>query len=166
MPTYYDAFISYGRAHSKDLGKKLSQRLEAEGLQVWFDQNDIPPAVDWQAQIDDGIVRSHNFLFLISPHSVKSPYCRLEIELAVKLNKRILPLLHVDSDEHYEEMHPIIKKTNWLFWLESSDKFKFETSITELLETIRKHEDYVQQHTQYLVSALDWQKQHKSTQYL
>ncbi len=110
MPTYYDAFISYGRTDSKDFAIKLTQRLEAENLKVWFDQNDIPPGVDWQKQINNGIIRSHNFLFLISPHSVQSKYCGIEIELAVKLKKRILPLFHVDANAHYDSMPPIIKK--------------------------------------------------------
>lgn len=166
MVTYYDTFISYARKDSKELCIKINQRLQQEGLKVWFDLNDIPHGVDWQVQIDQGITHAHNFLFVISPYSVESPHCRLEIELAVKLNKRILPLVHIDIEKNkrlMQLMHPIIQKTHWL---KSSDNFKSETSIEELLETIKKHEDYVQQHTQYLVSGLLWQNHQKQTQYL
>lgn len=84
----YEAFISYGRADSKAFAAKLQERLQGNGFNVWFDFNDIPLGVDYQNQIDDGITKSDNFLFLISPHSVNSPYCLKEIELAIKLKKR------------------------------------------------------------------------------
>ena len=92
-----DAFISYGRADSKAFATKLQAQLTASGLNIWFNQQDIPLAVDFQEQINDGITKAHNFLFIISPHSVNSPYCLKEIELAIQLNKRIIPLLHVEQ---------------------------------------------------------------------
>ena len=75
MSELYDAFISYGRADSKFFAKELCEYLTQQGYRVWFDANDIPLAVDYQWQIDEGVERSHNFLFLMSPHSVNSPYC-------------------------------------------------------------------------------------------
>ena len=94
---FYDAFISYSRADSKAFAINLNEKLAAAGLNVWFDQNDIPPAVDYQKQIDDGIEKAHNFLFIISPHAVNSKYCLLEIQQALKNNKRIIPSLHVEQ---------------------------------------------------------------------
>ncbi|MGK7873462.1 MAG: hypothetical protein AB4426_09155 [Xenococcaceae cyanobacterium] len=35
----------------------------AQGFNVWFDQDDIPLAVDFQEQINDGIEKAHNFIF-------------------------------------------------------------------------------------------------------
>lgn len=67
-------------------GVYFYQRLTEQGLKIWFDQNDIPLGVDFQNQIDDGIEHAHNFLFIVAPHSVKSPYCLKEVELAIKRN--------------------------------------------------------------------------------
>ena len=97
MNDFYTAFISYGRADSKALAVKLRNQLTELDYRVWFDVNDIPVGVDYQKQIDDGIEKAHNFLFIISPHAINSDYCRLEIEQAVRFNKRIIPLLHVCS---------------------------------------------------------------------
>ena len=72
MNPFQDAFISYGRADSKQFAQKLSERLTELGNTVWFDVNDIPLGVDYQKQIDDGIEKTDNFLYLISPHSVNS----------------------------------------------------------------------------------------------
>ena len=97
MNLLQDAFISYGRADSKQFAQELSKRLKALGYTVWFDFNDIPLGVDYQKQIDDGIEKADNFLYLVSPHSVNSAYCNLKIEQTLKHKKRIIPLLHVEE---------------------------------------------------------------------
>ncbi|MDB9475593.1 TIR domain-containing protein, partial [Dolichospermum circinale] len=186
---FYDAFISYGRPDSKAFAINLNEKLTAAGLNVWFDQDDIPPAVDYQKQIDDGIEKAHNFLFIIAPHSVNSPYCLKEIELAIKLNKRIIPLLHVEqiskeiwqqrnpnkTEEHWQEdqqkglhsiypnMHPIISKINWIRFADNLDDFS--NYFNGLLTAINRHQDYVEQHTNFLVQALEWSRNQQQTNY-
>lgn len=185
-----DAFISYGRADSKDFASKLNNRLIAEGMEVWFDFDDIPLGVDYQNQIDDGIERSDNFLFVISPHSINSPYCGLEVEHALRLNKRIIPLLHVESITYqtwkgrnpngteaewqdYQEkglhsvfanMHPVISKINWVYFREGTDDF--ETAFQGLLSILERRQAYVHQHTFLLAKALEWQRNRNQTQFL
>ena len=190
MKNFFDAFISYGRADSKTFAIKLNQRLTSVGLKVWFDQEDIPLAVDYQEQINDGIEKAHNFIFIIAPHSVNSPYCLKEIELAIKHNKRIIPLLHVEEisretwqlrNPHQTEadwqeyqakklhsshpnMHPTIKKINWVYFRENLDDF--EAYAAGLLEIFDRHKDYVQKHTNLLVQAKDWERNQKQNNYL
>ena len=150
MNPFQDAFISYGRADSKQFAKSLNDLLVKRDYTVWFDFEDIPLGVDYQKQIDDGINKADNFLFIISPHSVNSPYCRLEIELALKHNKRIIPLLHVEkisratwqqrnpngTEADWEEyqaagkhssfpnMHPEISKINWIYFRKKQDDIR------------------------------------------
>ncbi|MBD0346164.1 MAG: toll/interleukin-1 receptor domain-containing protein, partial [Coleofasciculus sp. Co-bin14] len=186
MNKFCDVFISYGRADSLAFGRKLHTRLLEQGFKVWFDQNDIPLGVDFQNQIDDGIEKAHNFLFIIAPHSVNSPYCLKEIELAIKRNKRIIPLLHVEQisqetwlqrfphgtpedweaykglGKHtvFQNMHPTIGKINWVYFREGIDDF--EKSFAGLIELFKRHADYVEQHTQFLAKALEWERNQKS----
>ena len=190
MNSFCDAFISYGRADSLVFGRKLYARLLEEGFKVWFDQNDIPLGVDFQNQIDDGIEKAHNFLFIIAPHSVNSPYCLKEIELAIKRNKRIIPLLHVEQinqeiwqqrfpngtaeeweaykakGKHtvFQNMHPTIGKINWVYFREEIDDF--EKSFAGLIDLFRRHQDYVEKHTHFLAKALEWERHQKRTSYL
>ncbi len=190
MTKFFDAFISYGRVDSKEFAIRLQTNLNKHGFQVWFDFNDIPLAVDFQNQIDDGIEKAHNFLFIISPHSVNSRYCRKEIELAIKFNKRIIPLLHVDeisretwqqrnpngSDEEWElykaagkhtskqNMHPTIRQLNWLPFQENQSDF--DQSLGKLIDVLNFHSDYVEQHTKFLNNALAWERNQKQTSYL
>ncbi len=164
MKNLFDVFISYGRADSKAFAVNLHKRLIEQGLKVWFDQNDIPLGVDFQHQIDDGIEHAHNFLFIIAPHSVKSPYCLKEIQLAVKRNKRVIPLLHVEPNDCWDKMHPTIGKINWVYFREEQDDF--ETSFAGLVDLIHKQANYVEQHTQFLVKALEWERNQRKTSYL
>ncbi|NEP12331.1 MAG: toll/interleukin-1 receptor domain-containing protein, partial [Symploca sp. SIO2C1] len=186
----FDAFISYGRADSKAFATKLQAHLDEQGFKIWFDFNDIPLGVDFQNQIDDGIEKSHQFLFIIAPHSINSPYCRKEIELAIKCHKRIIPLLHVEqiSQETWQQrnpngtveeweaykvkglhssfpnMHPSIGKINWVYFREGIDDF--DKSLADLINLLNYHADYVEQHTQFLVKALEWERHQRQTRYL
>lgn len=185
MNPLQDVFISYGRADSLGFAAKLNQRLVEMGLVVWFDFDDIPLGVDYQKQIDDGIDKADNFLFVIAPHSVNSPYCGLEVELAIQRNKRIIPLLHVEqidretwqgrnpngTDEQWAEyqaagkhssfpnMHPLISKINWVYFREGQDDF--EKSFQGLLEIFERDRDYVHEHTVLLNQAIDWEKDNR-----
>lgn len=190
MSDIYDAFISYGRADSKDFVVRLYKRLTQAGYRVWCDFNDIPLAVDFQNQIDSGIETSHNFLFVISPHAINSPYCTKEIEIALRHHKRIIPLLHVEQIDHatwqsrhpdgtdsqwsdyqakglhssFPNMHPQIGKINWVYMREGEDNF--EQSLVGLEQIFQRHQAYVERHTQLLSAALAWERQQKQTEYL
>ena len=164
MQQFFDAFISYSRADSKAFASQLEKRLSSLGWQVWFDQNDIPPAVDWQQQIKEGIERAHNFIFIIAPRSIKSPYCQQEIEIASQYHKRIIPLLHINAEEFLPLMPSVIRDTNWLPFQE--DINDLEQSFLSLIEVLEKDRDYVEQHTDFLIQALDWLRNKKQTNYL
>ena len=97
MTNLFDAFIEYGRADSLAFATELRARLLEQGLKVWFDRNDIPLGVDFQKALDEGIEKAHNYLYIIAPASVNSPYSLKCLELAIKLNKRVIPLLHVEQ---------------------------------------------------------------------
>lgn len=192
MPQLYDAFISYGRADSKEFAAKLCQSLSERGYRIWLDLNDIPLGVDYQQQIDADLERSHNFVFLMSPHAVNSPYCRLEIERAVAMHKRIIPLLHVEeisratwqarhpfeTDEDWAayqaqnrqfgdvrnpRLHPILGKLNWIYGRKEDD---LNTAFVGLAEVFERHRSYVHAHTQILVRALQWTAQQRRSQFL
>ncbi|MEM9007320.1 MAG: TIR domain-containing protein [Cyanobacteria bacterium P01_F01_bin.86] len=190
MSDFYDAFISYGRADSLTFVTHLDKRLTQLGYRIWCDFNDIPLAVDFQHQIDDGIAKSHNFLFIISPHSVNSAYCRKEIELAQRYQKRIIPLLHVEhidratwqqrhpsgTDAHWQayqdkglhssfpHMPPAIGKINWVYVREKQDDV--EQALQEMAQIFQRHRDYVEHHTAFLNEALAWEQNQKQTAFL
>lgn len=163
---YNNVFISYGRRHSLAFASKLTNALGAKEITSWFDMNDIPLGVDFQEQIDQGIENADNFIFIISPHSVKSEYCLREISLAVKYGKRIIPILHIEPADCWDKMHPVIEKLNWVYMRERLDDSipqdqwqqieRFETKLSDLVNLIDVFKEPVRMHTILLHLAVQW----------
>lgn len=178
MKEYNDVFISYGRKESKHFASRLHDQLSEKGFDVWFDQNDIPLAVDFQNQIDSGIEKADNFIFIIAPHALQSVYCLKEIKLAIKYNKRIIPILHIEpqTKEVWDKMHPTIGKINWIYFREKADYNRplseweaiddFNSSFQGLLNLLSNHRDYISMHTKVLDYALKWDRNHRTTNHL
>lgn len=174
MAVFYDVFISYGRKESKAFAWKLHDRLCEEGYRVWFDQNDIPAAVDFQNQIDEGITKANNFVFVIAPHAIQSAYCAKEIELALSQGKRIIPLLQIERE--LGSIHPEIGKRNWIYAREQEEPGKpiseweaiddFEQAFQMLHGVLQTEREYVARHTEILNQSLDWQSHQQQTQFL
>ncbi|MBT31101.1 MAG: hypothetical protein CMO01_15705 [Thalassobius sp.] len=160
-----DIFISYSR-RDLSFASSLVTQLKNENIKVWFDQNDIPEAVNFRLEIERGIINAHNFIFIISPDSIVSPYCREEIEKAIYYGKRIIPVLYrmPDQESVQMDMHPAIQDLNWIY-LKSGENgiFKLCDSIVNAIE---KHKDYVSLHTKLLNKALDWVSNKRKNDYL
>ncbi len=105
-----DVFISYSR-RDIDFVRHLFDQLTARDREPWADWQDIPPTADWLAEIYRGIEAANTFLFVISPDSVASEICTLEIEHAVKHNKRLVPVVWKDTDD----VHQSMSAHNWSF---------------------------------------------------
>ncbi len=173
---FKDVFISYGRRHSLDFAKKLYNKLTEKGKNVWFDMNNIPLGVDFQEQIDDGILKADNFIYIISPHSVKSEYCLKEVVLALKYNKRIIPILHIEPSDCWDKMHMEIARRNWVYIRQQADdniprpEWKeidiFDEQFPKLLQLLDLHKNYTKDHTYILGRASEWQKKQCLTSYL
>ncbi len=92
MPHFKDLFISYGRRESLSFVAHLHQRLRLSGYDAWFDKVNIPDGEDYSIRIRHGIESAHNFLFVMAPRALCSPYCLIELEYARLLGKRIIPV--------------------------------------------------------------------------
>ena len=188
--TYQDAFISYGRADSKLFAKTLNDRLVDLDYTIWFDFDDIPLGVDYQKEIDNAIAQADNIIFVIAPHSVNSPYCKLELDLATHYRKRIIPILHVEqinqdtwqdrnpgkteaewlayaaAGKHssFQNMHPEISRINWIYMREELDDF--EKGLDGLISVLGRQKQYVRNHTLLLNRGLVWQERGRQSPYL
>jgi hypothetical protein len=115
-------FISYSRK-DKLFVKKLNDALDAAGVNAWVDWEGIPLSSDWMAEITSAIQGADAFLFTISPDSLASKVCAQELELGIKLNKKIVPILYRDPPKGCE-MHPKLASTNWVYMRTKKDDFK------------------------------------------
>ncbi len=178
MKEIKDVFISYGRKESLAFSNKLYNRLVDAGYSAWYDHVNIPKGDDFQRRIDNGIEMAHSFVFIIAPHAVKSEFCLKEVELAVRLKKRIIPILHIEqmSKEVWNKLHPVLSETNWIYGREEPDAEKaladwrqiddFDQTFRELHDLLETDKAYVQQHTEILCRALQWRRSHRTAREL
>jgi WD40 repeat protein len=89
-------FLSYARVDAP-LVKQASALLVERGWKTWVDRSDIPSAADWMSAIRAGIEEADGFVFVLTPHSIASRMCRVELSIATELAKRLLPLVPIDA---------------------------------------------------------------------
>ena len=101
-----DVFISYSRKDI-DFVQRVFDVLTARDRDPWADWQDIPPTADWLDEIYQGIEAADSFLFVISPDSVISEICTLEIEHVIKHNKCLVPVVWKDASDVHQSMSEI-----------------------------------------------------------
>src|SRR5215217_1030792 len=106
-------FISYSRK-DKAFVQKLNSALDEAGVQAWVDWEGIELASDWMETITQAIQGNDAFLFVISPDSLKSKICADELELGIKLNKKLIPILYREPTSS-SKMHEKLASTNWVY---------------------------------------------------
>ncbi len=149
-----DIFISYSR-RDKAFVQLLVGALEADGRNVWVDYDDIPFATDWWEEITLGIEASSAVLFIISPDSLESQYCSLEVNHAQKNNKRLIPLLCRAVEDR--TVPPHVGQLNWLDFTGESRQ-AFDDALVELLRTLDTDLAALRDVTRLLVSAREWER--------
>ena len=86
-------FISYSR-RDKEVVKQIVSQLEAEGISVWFDTEDIKAGQQWRRQIVEGIDTAEAFVLHLSPDSAASVNVLKELNLAEEaLEPFVLPIM-------------------------------------------------------------------------
>jgi hypothetical protein len=148
-----DLFISYARSDSRDFVARLSAALEERGQDTWVDLEDIPAASVWNDDLRAGIASSDSFCFVISPTSVTSQHCRTELDYAVGLGKRLLPVLHLEVPD--AEVPEAVAVRNWI---PQTGRFAddFDGSLATLITAIETDLDWVREHTRWGLRATEW----------
>jgi hypothetical protein len=92
----FDVFLSH---NSKDKPgvRKLKNRLTDDyDLTVWFDEDELPPGVPWQALLEEGIVNSGSIAVLVGADGI-APWEDEEMQAALQLGVRdgrpVIPVL-------------------------------------------------------------------------
>jgi WD40 repeat protein len=147
-----NVMVSYSRKDS-EIARKLIQAFKDINLDVWVDWEDIPPAVGWLDQILRGIEESDAFIFLISPDSIKSEVCNVEIGHAGKNHKRIIPIVIREVDA--KMVNPIIRDLNWIFLKEEDE---ISMWIAKVKTAIELDIEWLEEHRRLQVRALEWDR--------
>ena len=65
--------------------------LKSRGITLWFDEG-LTPGANWRDQLASTIDESAGLLFFASEGSLKSPYCKEEIDYALRRDKPVLTI--------------------------------------------------------------------------
>lgn len=92
----YDVFLSHS-AKDKSVVRTLAERLQTDGLKVWFDEWVLKPGDSIPAKIEDGLEHSHVLVLCMSANAFGSDWAQLEagtFRFRDPLNKerRFIPL--------------------------------------------------------------------------
>ena len=156
-----DVFISYSR---KDIAfaRLLHSALADNDLETWIDWQDIPPSADWLAEVNEAIEQTDTFIFIISPTSVNSEICNMEIAHAAKHNKRLIPIVINDIDA--QSVPSQLAALNWIFFKEEDQDYR--DAIQDLIRAIQVDQAWVKEHTRYQNRALDWERKGQDSGFL
>jgi WD40 repeat protein len=157
-----DVFLSYAR-EDKDFAEcRLTKALAARGKDVWIDVEDIRGgAADWRANVWAGIESATVIVFVLTPDSLASKVCGEELQRAVELNKRIIPVLRREVDDL--TVPPALGKPNWVYGREQDD---FDASVNSLVDAIELDEPWVERHARLAQRTGEWLRNDRDGSYL
>ena len=134
-----DVFISYGREEGvREFVKQLKVDLEANGVSVWLDADDIPTGSDFHIEIGVALKSCRALIPVLTKKYVQSRYCKGELYVANGENKVLLPVIYEDGWDEGEEgagVNYIVAAYNWAFFRPSMDNHK--TSLDKLVHGIK-----------------------------
>lgn len=160
-----EIFISYRRV-DVDFTKKIYESLKQAEFTIWVDWDDIPPGVEgFTDEIQRGLEGSVVFICILSPSYLESEYCLMELKEALRLKKRIVPLVL----KKFEPLPPPegIGHINWVYFTPHAGQDNaFEESFPKVIQAIKADYAYSREHTKLFLRANEWQRNGKSKGYL
>lgn len=160
-----DVFISYRRA-DVEFTKRLYHKLKATERAVWVDWENLPPGVEgFTDEIQRGIEGTDAFICILSPSYLESEYCLMELREALKLKKRVIPIVV----KKFDPLPPPegIAHINWVYFTpHAGQRNRFDDSLPKVITALEADYEHVREHTRLLLRAIDWQKNEKNNSYL
>lgn len=147
---HYDAFVSYSREDDAAVGQ-LRSALDARGKVVWLDAEDIVAGENWRARITRAIEACNAFLFVLSPASVRSTYCRQELDQAIALQKLIIPVYHKPVERDVLPSSLTDRE-----WVDLRDGDPSGSGLGRLVEALDVDVEWRDQHTRLAGRARQW----------
>ncbi|HEX8266419.1 MAG TPA: tetratricopeptide repeat protein [Pyrinomonadaceae bacterium] len=117
----YDVFLSHS-SKDKDIVRALGERLESDGVKVWFDEWAILPGDMIGLKIEQGLVESRVLVLAMSRNAFASDWVTLERHTAIfrdptNIGRRFIPLLLEDC-----EINDFLKQFSYVDWRTKDEK--------------------------------------------
>ena len=139
-------FISYSR-RDREFALTLCDGLLAGGKRPWLDLEGVSGGQVFGDVLRTAIEETDGFVFIISPDSARSTFCAQEIQHALALGKRIVPVVHRPVPD--ADLPAGIRERHWV-----PDGADLAARVIAALDADHEH---VRRHTQLLGRALEWE---------
>jgi hypothetical protein len=149
-------FISYSR-DDLDFADQLEAALKLCGFATTIDRHGISGGEDWKRRLGGLIRDADTVVFVLSPASARSDICKWEVEEAVRLGKRIMPVLCRPLEG--TSPPPQLTDLNYVFFCAEpkSPGSGFGTGLTRLVAALNTDLDWLREHTRLLQRATEWE---------
>lgn len=149
-------FLSYSR-RDEDFVTRLEQALIADDFTVYVDRTAIEKGVDWWQRIRQLIAASDAVIFVLSPDALQSDVCARELDHAVSLGKRLIPVVH--RKVAARDVPEAIASINYIFFDDAGTGQAgsgFDGAVNELVAALRTDIGWVREHTRLGELARHW----------
>lgn len=128
-------FISYSRQDA-EIVESIVSELEAAGIDVWLDREDIKPGKQWRKQIVEAIDTAEAFVLNLSPNSAASDNVLKELNLAEEsLDPFVLPVM-LSEMKIPDDMRYQLAGTQYVtYYLDSKQ------GVQDLIAELKKRKD-------------------------
>ena len=117
----YDVFISHASEDKEPLVENLVKHLEALGIRVWYDKNNIGWGDSFREKMDEGLSKARYGIIILSPDYIKDEKYWTKAELDALFQKEsatgktvLLPVWHHLSKNEVMDFSPFIASRNAL----------------------------------------------------
>lgn len=125
-------FLSHN-SRDKAIAESVGDRLLRHGIDVWFDKWDVFAGDSLTTTIADGISRSDVFLIFLSSNSVRAPWVKEELKVALSRRRKDLNFLLIPVLLDYCEIPEFLQDDVFVDWRnEGNDPF------AEILRSIKR----------------------------
>jgi hypothetical protein len=148
-------FVSYSR-EDLEFADQLVAGLILWGFEPLIDRTGISGGEAWQERLGNLIREADTVAFVLSRASAASPICGWEVEEAVRLSKRILPVVCGSLEGTSPPAQ--LQDLNYIYFYREPETpgSGFGVGLSRLVAALNTDVGWIREHTRLLVRASEW----------
>ena len=149
-------FISYSR-DDLQFADQLDAALDLCNFESVLDRHGISGGEEWKQRLGSLIRDADTVVFVLSPASARSEICKWEVDEALRLGKRLLPVLCRELGG--ASPPPQLQERNYIyFYFEPhAPGSGFGTGLAQLVTALQTDLAWIREHTRLLARATEWE---------
>lgn len=151
-------FVAYSHADVEVADRVVDGLRDRYGFEVSHFRQDFSAGENFRERLSGLIREADTIVFLLSPSSIASSICQWEVDVAVSLGKRIVPVAlgplgSISAPEQLRQLNYI-----YLYHEPSIPSTRTGNRLLRLADALEVDADWHRVGTQLLLRALDWEK--------